>query len=497
MMIFKGVDGMKHCCKSNKPRFYIYGAFILLVIIAGGLHSMVFSDGGLIPNVYQGELLNLNTLTTQWLTTGGHISAISLIAGKIAIFTPQNGLQDWAETQRFGPDDILFTTFQVKDIDNDGVAEIIAGTAEPGFIYIYKLNNDQWELFNYGKYVWSAVTYIAVGDFCSEPGNGILVQNQEGSLYLLKLNGNSLDLVWKSPTVWRPISSGYVLDIDNDAKDEIVVIYKSGGIGILKLASNSAVSVWENYLWGKVMAETSGDLDHDGQPEVLISTSQKVVYALGYGPDGGYQFKKQWTGLNYIVEKLIFFINNGASQILATDTAGKSHLLEYNAKNQEWVENYTVLTGRIAQIIDIEPGKALLWGYNRKLIMVQDYAAKELQLSYQGVDYKLSPAATFKNDTLYIAPAALQGITGLNLIYRNNKTNFTVIKGEQTIEVAKKNLAMKVNGNLLSGVDSPMVADGELQLPLTSYQSLFKLNMFLDSAKKQIVINEPSELNVE
>ena len=205
-------------------------------------------------------------------------------------------------SQRFGPDDILFTTFQVKDINNDGVPEIIAGTVEPGFIYIYKLNNGKWELFNYGKYVWSAITYIAVGNFGGEPDNDILVQNQEGSLYLLKMSENSLDFVWKSPTVWRPISSGYVIDIDHDAKDEIMVVsYKTGGIAVLKMANNAVVSVWENYLWGKVLAVTSGDWNNDQQPEVMISTSQKVIYVLGWKTDGGYQFDDQWTQFNYTI----------------------------------------------------------------------------------------------------------------------------------------------------------------------------------------------------
>jgi hypothetical protein len=475
----------------------MYCAFLLLGIITIGLHSTVFSSGNLIANVFQGEVLDLNPLTTQWLSINGQLNAISLIDGKIVIFAPQNGLQDWTETQRFGPDDYPFTAFQVKDINDDGVAEIIAGTVEPGFIYIYKLENGKWELFNHGKYVWSAVTNITIGDFCSDPGNSILVQNQEGSLYLLKLTDDSLDLVWKSPTVWRPINFGYVIDIDNDGRDEIVVAYKTGGIGILKLSSNSAISVWENYPWGKIMAVASGDWSHDGHPDVFISTSQKVLYALGYSLDGGYQFKKQWTGLNYIIENLSFFTNNGMSQILATDTAGKSHLLEFDIKNQEWLENYMVSTGRIAKIIDAEPGIAMLWGSNRKLISVQAYSAKEVQLNFQGIDYQLSPPVTFKNDMLYIAPKSLQNITDLGLIYQNNKTGYTIIMGDQKIDVVKKDLTMKKGGTLLTKADLPIVVDGELQLPLTSYQSLFQMNLTFDSIKKQIILNEKTELQTE
>jgi hypothetical protein len=474
--------------QSKRFRFYIIFTIVLLTTFTGGFYATVFSSGNLIANVSQSELLDLNSLNTQLLNINGHLNAISLIDGQIVVFEPQNELRNWVETQRFCPKDIVFTTFQVKDFNNDGIAEIIAGTMEPGFIYIYKLTNGKWELFNCGKYVWSTVTYIAVGNFGSEPGNDILVQNQEGSLYLLKLGENSLDLVWKSPTVWKQISSGYVLDIDHDAKDEVVVAYKNGGIGIIKLASNSAVSVWENYLWGKVMAVTFGDLDHDGQPEILFSTSQKVIYDLGWSLEGGYQFKKQWTELNYIVEKLAFFTQQGQTEILATDTAGRSHLLQYDAKNQVWLEDYTAVTGRIAQIINNDADKFLLWGYNRKLITMQTYATNEIKLNYQGSDYSISPAAIFRKELLYVAPKALQEIADLNMTYQNNKTTYTITRGDQTIEIAKKDLTMKANGNRLTDANLPIVVEGELQLPLISYQSLFKLNLSFDSLKKVITI---------
>jgi hypothetical protein len=345
--------------------------------------------------------------------------------------------------------------------------------------------------------VWSAITCIAVGNFSGEPGNDILVQNQEGSLYLLKMTDNSLDLIWKSPTVWRPISSGYVIDIDHDGKDEIVVSYKTGGIAILKLANNSVVSVWENYLWGKVLAVTSGDWNNDQQPEVLISTSQKVIYALGWSTDGGYQFEDQWTQLNYTIEKLVFFTNNGLSQLLATDTAGKSHLLEYDTKSKVWIEDYIAPTGRIAQIISADPKNILLWGYNRKMITVQAYSTKEIKLNYQDVDYQISPAAAYKNEILYVAPKALQAISDLNLSYKNNKTNFTITQGDQNVEVAKKDLTIKVNGNLLSLTEPPIVVDGELQLPLSSYQTLFKLNLTFDSLKKLVQLKDGTEPTAE
>ncbi len=475
----------------TQSRFFIF-SFIALLFIASS-YSAVFSSGALMASVNQGELLDLNSLNTQWLNVNGHLNAMSLIDGKIVMFELQDDMRSWVKTQQLAADDnIAFTTFQVKDINQDGMAEVIAGTMEPGFIYIYQLSNRKWELFNSGKYVWSTVTYIAVGNFSGSPGKDILVQNQEGSLFLLKLGEKSLDLVWKCPTNWRPISLGCITDIDGDTKEEIIVAYKAGGIGIIKLDSNSAVSVWENYLWGKVMAVTSGDLNRQGQNDVLISTSQKVIYDLGWNPEKGYQFKKQWTDLDFIAEKLSFFVSRGESRLLASDTAGKTHLLRYAPKNQAWSEDYTALTGRISQIIgfDEEAGNFLLWGFNRKLLNMQILAADELRMRYQQSDYPLSPVAVFKKDILYIAPRGLQNIPDLKITYRNTKTAYTITRGNQVIEITKKNLSIKVNGIQAINGDMPIVVEGELFLPLSSYADLFKLDLTLDIPQRMVLISE-------
>ena len=65
--------------------------------------------------------------------------------------------------------------------------------------------------------------------------------------------------------------------------------------------------------------------------------------------------------LHYL-KSLPFLQNNGLSQLLATDTAGKSHLLEYDPKNKGWLEDYIAPTGRIAQIINADLGKYFTLG---------------------------------------------------------------------------------------------------------------------------------------
>ncbi len=479
-------------------RFSIFGILLIVISLFGSNFSLISADNDWLVSVSHGQFLDLNPFTTKWLVIKEHLSAITLIDGKIAVFEQSADRTGWIEVQRIGPADVVITTFQVKDINGDGVGEIIAGTVEPGFVYLYKLTDGKWELFNYGKYVWSAISNIIVGNFGQESGNDILVQNQEGYLYLLKITDNSLDLIWKSPAAWRPIISGYVKDIDNDLKDEILVVYKTGGIGVLKVDNNSIVSVWENYLWGKVLGVAAGDWDNDHQPEFMISTSQKIVYFLGWDQEKQvFHFEKQWSQFNCILEEMAFLNNNDISQLLATDTAGKLHLYQYDPKNTVWNEYYVCQTGRIAQIIDIKPEHILLWGLNRKLVTVETLLAKNIKLKYRGQLQEISPSFSYNNDYLYLAPKALQTISDLNLGVKDDKTSFTITTDSQMIKISKKNLDVKVNGNLIVIPHPPIIINQDLYLTLDSYQELLDISLEFDPVAKVVVLKDSSIINPE
>jgi hypothetical protein len=150
-------------------------------------------------------------------------------------------------------------TFQIADINGDHNPEIIAGTSNPGFIYIYSFTDHHWILENYRKYIWSTITNIAVGHFDGTKTTYFVIQNEQGSLFLMKMSESSLDLVWKSPAAWKGIKSMLVKDLDNDGKDEIAAIYQTGGTAIFKVVNNAVVSVWNNNLWGKTLGITAGD----------------------------------------------------------------------------------------------------------------------------------------------------------------------------------------------------------------------------------------------
>jgi hypothetical protein len=471
----------------------IFGLLVLITITIGNF-ILIRADNS--PNWFYnldwGEILNLNPVNTQWSTLDGKLTAISLEQGQLRIFTG-NEDSNWVETQSLKPPEIALTTFIIQDINGDGIPEIIAGTTEPGYIYVYKLENGKWSLNNYEKYVWSAITGIAAGNFDGQQFN-LLAQNQDGFLYLLKMNNESLDIVWKSPTVWRLINSLLILDIDNDSKQEMVVAYKTGGIGILKLVNNQIVSVWDNYLWGKILALTYGDWDGDKQPEILISTSQKVIYILGY-TGKSYQFEDRLTQLNYITETMSLTNYKNHNQLVTTDTAGKFHYSEYDPKLKQWQEQFFCQTGRIAQIIQTSNNDTfLLWSQNRKLITLNAFKTSDFKLKNNDTVLGLTPPAVYQNNNLYIAPKALSSLAGLGISYTETKTAFKVSLAQTALEITKTDLQnYQLNGAGNSNQNQLFIIfDNSLYLAVDSYPKLFNLIVKVDPVSRIISLVNPT-----
>lgn len=445
-----------------------------------------------------GTLLDLDPAKTRWITLNHQLQAVTLNnQGQLVIWSQDvNGI--WQEGEKLASADAAFTVFQTADLNHDGIPELIAGTAEPGFIYIYRYSTDHWVLHNYEKYVWKSITNLTSGNFDGNGSNDILVQNQEGSLFLLNSSENSLDLIWKSPIFWRPISSFLVRDIDNDAKDELIVTYRTGGIGILKLINNQIVSIWENYLWGKILDISYGDWDNDLQTEILISTTQKVIYFLGYNGKT-YQFENQLSSLNYTVERMEFRIADANSQILAADTAGKLHLLEFHSQTKKWIELMVCQVGRVAQLIP-EFGAETpydvavwLWGTNRLLSKVQFFKTSLFRFWDGQTAYELNPALIYQDDRFYIAPRAIAALPGLGLKYTQTKTGFQIKAGEDLLELNKKDTTtIKLNGTATPNSGQAQIIGNDLYLEVTGYQNLLNLSFIVDPELRQVSADIPA-----
>lgn len=474
----------------RQPRNFKIAIGYLLVMMLLFLGSSVFAeDENLFFSLKLHQPLELAPYNTQLFSWNNQLNALSIINGKILYFKETGS--KWLELQRFGPHEINFTTFEIKDLNGDKTPEIIAGTEEPGLIYLYTYDNGQWSLVSYGKHVWSTINKIIIGNLSGINNQEFIVQNDEGYLFLLKLsNNNSLDLIWKSPNVWQTISNAVVADINNDSLDEVLVVYKTGGIAILKLENNAVVSTWENYPWGKILGLTVGDWDNDQKTEVIFSTSQKLLYVLGEN-GGQFRYEGQFSNFNRVIEK-ISFLNDGSSKALVTtDTAGDLKILQFDSKDRKWNEKFNGNNGRILDIIQPNQGQVILWSSNRNIVELSSYKLIPLEIIFQDNRYPIMPNAIGFNNRIYIAPKSFASALGFEISYDDQSQTYTIFFNERKIELAKEEpTSVWINGfNKVTLPIAPFIIDNELYLPLDVLKILFNLNLNYNSDNQTITIS--------
>ncbi len=461
--------------------------FFLIVFLFLLTNSVFAENKDLFFNIKMYQPLELAPYNTKLLYWNGELNALSIINGKILYFRETGS--KWLELQRFGPHDIKFTTFEIKDLNGDKTPEIIAGTEDPGLIYLYTLEYGQWNLLSYGKHVWSTINKILVGNFSGMGAQEFLVQNDEGYLFLLKSSGNSLDLIWKSPNVWQNVSMAVVSDIDNDSLDEVLVVYKTGGIAILKLANNAVVSIWENYPWGKILGLTVGDWDGDQQTEIIFSTSQKLLYILGENEDQ-FRYEGQFSDFDCVIEKLSFNTNQSSKALITTDTAGQLKALEFDSKERKWVEKFSNNTGRILDIIQPNQEQTILWSSKRNIIELSSYKLVPLQILYQDNQFQMAPNAVGLNNQIYIPPKSLAGISGLEISYNDQIQTYSILINERKFEFTKEEPNFVwVDGLSKIGLPiSPLIINNDLYLPLNVFQSVLDLNLTYNAENQTITL---------
>lgn len=417
--------------------------------------------------------LNLNPSQTDCFFYNDQLNAASIVNGQIVIYSLQE--TQWVERQRLAPKDSFFTAMQVKDFTGNLKPEIIAGTGAPGFIYIYSLNDhNEWVLSNFGKYVWSPIVNIIIGNFTGAGLNDFIIQDAEGFVFYLKKTADSLDLLWKSPAVWRQINSFTVMDIDNDLNDELIVAYKTGGIAVLKIQNNAMVPVWENYPWGRVLATTYGDWNNDGSPEFMMTTSQKILYTLSYS-DQKYHFVQNSSQFEYLVENLKF-INASDRELLATDTSGYLHIFQYDHQSKKWTEQQDFQIGRIARIISHpDHARFLVWDTSRRIVFFnKDNHLNQVPL-LDGFFQEIGGITVLtKEGRIFIPPDQLSQLENVDLTITDLETTIQLTGNDTVLVMDKKYPYLTtINGQPLPTPDGVVFLDNHIYISPEVYHELF------------------------
>ena len=155
----------------------------------------------------------------------------------------------------------------IYDTDQDGIAEIIAGTDDYS-VYIHKSD---------GKRLWSYETHDRVRGLCAGDIDGdgepeIIVGSEDRLVHVLNSTGH---LKWLYYTPHRVLDVT-MLDIDQDEKIEILI---GDGDGYLYVLNGVGDLLWKFKTNDRVRVVRVYDVDRDGNMEIAVA-SEDTLYLL-------------------------------------------------------------------------------------------------------------------------------------------------------------------------------------------------------------------------
>jgi FG-GAP-like repeat/FG-GAP repeat len=197
----------------------------------------------------------------------------------------------------------------VADVDGDGIPEVVIGDGQWGTVHVHDLITQalKWEVNNPSH----GVTNIAVGDV---DGDGVAellwgagyTDTGADHLYVASTTG-AHDIKWESLDLQGPFLGPVIGDLDGDGQPELVICspyseaeYGSGRILVFDFATLSlrAVSdpVVDNSAWTGVHDFKLRDVEGNGRMEIVIASSYIYDGAIEiYRFDSNNTFTRIWT----------------------------------------------------------------------------------------------------------------------------------------------------------------------------------------------------------
>lgn len=198
---------------------------------------------------------------------------------------------------------------EVADVDNDGVPELIIGDAQWGTVHVHDLITQalKWEVSNPEH----GVTTIAVGDVDHD---GVLELlwgagwTSTGADYLYVANTTGThDIEWQSIDLQGPFLGPIIGDLDGDGQPELVVCslysnsgYDSGRILVFDLATlvlrGISNPVVDNGAWTGVHDLKLRDVEGNGRMQIVIGADSYYDGTIEiYRFDSNNTFTRIWT----------------------------------------------------------------------------------------------------------------------------------------------------------------------------------------------------------
>jgi hypothetical protein len=191
------------------------------------------------------------------------------------------------QTAKYSIDtDLDINTLYLKDVNNDGVDEILYGDGQWGEVYCYNAVTQEkmWSVEN-PEHGVAAINYADLNNDGKEELIWSAGWTSTGADYLYIHDVPENKLLWRSDDVAGPFYAIAKGDVDKDGKDEIVAVsyesesgYGSGVLLIIDAQTNKLK--WKSdgnffdEVWTGIYDVSINDIDKDGQNEIIIAAGE-------------------------------------------------------------------------------------------------------------------------------------------------------------------------------------------------------------------------------
>jgi hypothetical protein len=364
---------------SNLTVFTGNGELLWQVAGVGGPEIVVGqmdNDPALEIATFTGSVVDSATHTVQWTRPGGLGNRLRLAPFPGASYQQLIGAQGYAvnaydvgnQLTSWSISTPYVDALEVADVDNDGVPEVITGDDQFGSLHVYDLINQtqRWQINNPGHYV----TYIAVGD---ADGDGIVdliwgADNggPEGDHIFVASTTGAHIIKWQNVDLVGPFLGPLIGDLDGDGQPELVACSwesnENSGSGrilvfdplTLRLRGISPPIV-NNNAWDGVRDFKLCDLEGDGRMEIAVAADQFHSGAIEiYSFSSSNTFTRRWTNtvrpnIPYDFVEVVDLNGNGTPEIIGSNRY--IDIFDYPSTTNPWRSGLLTPQNETAQLV--------------------------------------------------------------------------------------------------------------------------------------------------